>query len=403
MTETILGASASAGKCACTSFHTLDHAHGGLDIEGLARHWAIDYDVQIRILGTVSDTGSTIGDIIAELPGHPAPAAAIMALVEAGFLTRESGPITPHTRITLPLADQPAPLALAAPAGAGAPPSGKKTKRRAQLPATVAELESERFVPIVSVVNIEDRLDLPRFTQPAVYLGLKGKTLYPGRTDKGWSRVAAPHLKGYKKVAVLRDASGQLTPRLAAVAERILGLQAQALPGYRLAATLPIGAPVGREEYIATRLFVAEGLILAQRLGLGLIGATDQDLMAGASGPLDLVLKHDAVPEGQEYHLYASGVEARAVVSDGDWIVLPGSEVRKKLTPTVGAVVNSLRQEWLFSGVLQDEGVRYRLTEPVVFNTGTAAANFVLGSKGPNLAAWNGDGSSSLERMPLTP
>ncbi len=404
MAETIVGAPASAGKCACTSFHTLDHAQGGLDSEGLARHWAIDYDVQIRIMGTVLDTGSAmIGDIIAELPGHPAPAAAIMALVEAGFLHRESGPITPHTRITLPLADLPVPLALEAPAGNGAPPSGKKTKKTPPLPATVAELASERFVPIVSVVNIEDRLDLPRFTQPAIYLGLKGKTLYPGRTVLGWSRVAAPHLNSYTKVAVLRDASGQLTPRLAAVAERILGLQGQALPGYRLAATLPIGAPVGRDEYIAARLFVAEGLILAQRLGFGLVGATDQDLMAGARGPLDLVFKEDAIPEGQEYHLYACGVEARAVVSDGDWVLLPGSEVRKKLTPTVGAVVNSLRQEWLFSGVLKDEGVRYRLTEPVVFNTGTAAANFVLGSKGPNLAAWSGDGSSSLERMPLTP
>jgi hypothetical protein len=404
MAETNVGASASAGKHARTSFHTLDHTQGGLDIEGLARHWAVDYDVQIRIMGSVFDTGSAaIGDIIAELPGHPAPAAAVMALVDAGFLKREPGPITPHTRISLPLVDRPEPLVLEAPAGGGAPPAGKKGKKVAPLPDTVAEIESSRVAPIVSVVKLEDLLDLPRFEGPAVYLGLKGKILYPGRTDKGWPRIAAPHLKGYDKVAVLRDGSGQLTPRLAAVAERILGLHAQALRGYRLAGSLPIGSPVGREEYIAARLFVAEGLILAQRLGFGLAGVSDQDFMAGARGPLDQCLDVDAIPEGDEYHLYVCGVEARAVVSDGDWIVLPGSEVRKKLTTTVGAVVNSLRQEWLFSGVLKDEGARYRLTEPVVFNTGTAAANFVLGSKGPNLAAWSGDGSSPLERMPQTP
>src|SRR5690606_13021265 len=99
---------------------------------------------------------------------HPAPAAAAMALVDAGFLKREPGPITPHTRISLPLADRPEALALEAPAGGGAPPAGKKGKKVAPLPDTVAEIESRRVAPIVSVVKLEDLLDLPRFEGPAV-------------------------------------------------------------------------------------------------------------------------------------------------------------------------------------------------------------------------------------------
>src|SRR5690606_38149433 len=102
-------------------------------------------------------------------------------------------------------------------------------------PASVAHLEGMGLVPSVSVVDIKDRGDLPRFVGPAIYLAVKGRSLYPGMTGKGWVRVAASHLDEYDKVAVLRDLSGQMTDAMAAAGERIAGLYAEALPKYRLA------------------------------------------------------------------------------------------------------------------------------------------------------------------------
>lgn len=405
MADSLFDACEAAGKCNCTSFHTLDPKSPGIVADGLAQHWSVDYDVQVRLMGTVLDTGSaSVGDLVATLPGHPAPVAAIMALVESGYLIREPGPITPATRInSLSLPDK----------GKGSDdgsPDVPTSTRGAQgkviaFPATVAHLESARYAPSASVVDIKNRADLPRFTDPAIYLAIKKKDLYPGSTGKGWIRIAGPHLDTYEKVAVIRDISGQLTDRLAAGAERILGLHCEALPKYHLATHLPHGAAVSREEYIALRLFVAEGLTMAQRLGFGLEDVAAQKLIAGPTGPLERAFAGGikAVPDGAEYHLYACGVEARAIESEGDWIVLPGSEVRKKVTATAGSVAVSLRQEWLFSGVLRDQGSRYRLTQPVVFSSGSGAANFVLGSKGPNLSGWSGPGATPFARMPLNP
>ena len=404
MADSLFDACSAAGKCLCTSFNTLDPKSPGIVADGVAQHWSVNYDVQVRLMGTVLETGSaTVGDLIAALPGHPAPVAAIMALVENGHLLRQPGVVTPFTVINSP--SMPVKNKGGDGSGDGTPkPSDPKTGKIFAFPATVAHLDSTRFVPSVSVVAAKDRRDLPRFAGPAIYLGVKGLELYPGCTSKGWDRIAAAHLKDYEGVAVIRDLSGQLDDRQAAAAERILGLHCQALPKYSLANQLPNGAVVSDEEYAALRLFVGEALLIAQRLGLGLIAATPKRLLAGAAGALRHMLPGGmkAVPEGTEYHLYACGVEARAIESDGDWIVLPGSEVRKKVTASAGASGVMLRSEWLFSGVLRDEGSRYRLMQPVVFDSGTGAANFVLGSKGPNLSGWSRPGPTPFSRAPLT-
>lgn len=405
MADSLFDACSAAGKCLCTSVHTLDPKSPGIVAEGLVQHWSVDYDTQVRVMGAVLETGSApVSDLIAALPGHPAPVAAIMALVEGGYLLREPGPITPATLIkSLSLPE------MSKGPGGGSPGTPTSVVRDAgkviAFPATVAHLDSTRYVPSVSVVDVENRADLPRFKDPAIYLAIKGQNLYPGSTGKGWVRVAGAHLDTYEKVAVIRDVSGQLDDRLAAAAERILGLHCEALPKYRLATHLPYGASVSGPEYTALRLFVAEGLTMAQSLGFGLGDVALRRLIAGPSGAIERALTGGmkALPDGAEYHLYACGVEARAIESEGDWIVLPGSEVRKKVTATAGAVAVGLRQEWLFSGVLRDEGARYRLTQPVVFSSGSGAANFVLGSKGPNLSGWSGPGATPFARMPLNP
>lgn len=101
MVDPLFNACSTAGKRAYALFHTLHPDHPGLKAEGVAQHWAVDYDVQVILMGLVLETGSaTIADLVAALPGHPAPVAAIMALVDAGHLSRAPGVLTPFTVIS---------------------------------------------------------------------------------------------------------------------------------------------------------------------------------------------------------------------------------------------------------------------------------------------------------------
>lgn len=100
MVDPLFDAGSRGGKHASALFHTLHPDHPGLKAEGVAQHWAVDYDVQVILMGLVIETGSaTIADLVAALPGHPAPVAAIMALVDAGHLSRAPGVLTPFTSI----------------------------------------------------------------------------------------------------------------------------------------------------------------------------------------------------------------------------------------------------------------------------------------------------------------
>lgn len=101
MVDPFLNACSTAGKSCSTLFHRLHPDLAGLSADGVAQHWAVDYDVQVILMGVVIETGSsTIDDLVAALPGHPAPVAAIMALVDAGHLSRDPGVLTPFTVIS---------------------------------------------------------------------------------------------------------------------------------------------------------------------------------------------------------------------------------------------------------------------------------------------------------------
>jgi len=101
MVDPFFDAYSQGGKHPCLLFHTLHPDHPGIKADGVAQHWAIDYDVQVILMGLVLQTGSaTIADLLAALPGHPAPVAAIMALVDAGHLSRAPGVLTPFTVIS---------------------------------------------------------------------------------------------------------------------------------------------------------------------------------------------------------------------------------------------------------------------------------------------------------------
>jgi hypothetical protein len=62
----------------------------GLNHPGLVRHPLITPDVQVRLLQAAdAEAGVTLGDLVAAIPDHPRPVAAILALIEAGWLMEE--------------------------------------------------------------------------------------------------------------------------------------------------------------------------------------------------------------------------------------------------------------------------------------------------------------------------
>lgn len=101
MVDPFFNACSTAGKLCSTLFHRLHPDLPGISADGVAQHWAVDYDVQVILIGLVIETGSSmIADLVSALPGHPAPVAAIMALVDAGHLSRAPGVLTPFTVIS---------------------------------------------------------------------------------------------------------------------------------------------------------------------------------------------------------------------------------------------------------------------------------------------------------------
>ncbi|MBS3848555.1 DUF4357 domain-containing protein [Devosia sp. BSSL-BM10] len=391
MAASILDACACAGKNVSPVFNTIDPTGPGIDAPGLVKHWAVTFDVQVRVLGLVLETGSsTIEELIAVLPGHPAPVEAIMAMVEAGFFVCEAGKVTPHTRINLPsrLPGNGAGGGTPPESGAGAP--GGNDRNVVSIRSSVVYAGGTGFVPEIFIVNVADRRDLPHdINGPAVYCALRDTWAYTGKTGEGRQRLQAPHLKGYERVVVIRDAAGRMSERQAGVAERILGLIVGSLPGYKRAHPLPNGDHGSFPEYCQLRLFVAQALCLARDSGFGFKDVPILHMVMGAEGdPKRAAYVDPKQIDGTRYHLFAVGINAQATEFEGEWIVHAGSEVRSRVTPSAGSVVNTLRHEWRFSGILAEDNGRYRLTEPVSFDSGSGAANFLVGCKGPNLAGW---------------
>lgn len=392
MAASIFDACAVAGKCVSSFFNTIDPTGSGIDAPGLVKHWAVTYDVQVRVFATVLETGSaTIADLILVLPGHPAPAEAVMAMVEAGFLQREPGEIGPHTRISMPPGTS----------GNGAggtsspslPPGGAPCSQHTnvvELRPSVSHSSAIGFVPEIFIVDIADCTDLSHgINGPIIYCALTGKKAYTGKSFKGRQRIVDGHLSGFDRLVVIRDAAGHMTQEQAGVAERILGLIVNGLPGYKLAHHLPNGDRGDFAEYLELRLFVAQALCLAKAAGFGFADIPVLHFVVGAEGDPEYPVFAGRRPaDGTAYHLYAAGINAEATEHEGEWIVHAGSEVRSRVTRSSGSAPMTRRHEWLFSGVLAEDNGRFRLNEPLCFGSGSGAANFLIGSKGPNLSAW---------------
>jgi hypothetical protein len=96
----------------------------------------------------------------------------------------------------------------------------------------------------------------------------------------------------------------------------------------------------------------------------------------------------DNLPVGDIFQLSGCGVSATAVVRDDKWLLAMGSEVRAHTVPSSNTSASMLRSEWEFANILARQGNKLVLTRDMYFNSGSAAAHFVLGSKSQSLVGW---------------
>ncbi|RYD67534.1 MAG: hypothetical protein EOP84_30465, partial [Verrucomicrobiaceae bacterium] len=143
---------AASGKSSSHAFpvETVPHV-----INGLVQHPALSPSDQVQILSIVDATGNaTIGDIVAELPGHDQAVSAILALIAAGVLDKDAGMVldentlvsrTPRSESTQGRDD-------------GAPPSVPP----ANIPASLAVVAGSPFIPKIISGSGDDRRDFCR-------------------------------------------------------------------------------------------------------------------------------------------------------------------------------------------------------------------------------------------------
>lgn len=158
---------------------------------GLVQHALFSASTQVKILAIVDETGSaTIGDIIAELNGHPDPVGATMVMARLGLLAMElRGPLDAHTIVRR--AD-PAPetqIPVKTPSGG----NGVAPSEAAGLPPTLQCLAGTPFSARVFTANGDDRRDFARMEtlrRPGIYGLISSTSIYIGMGGDVGLRVA---------------------------------------------------------------------------------------------------------------------------------------------------------------------------------------------------------------------
>ncbi len=395
MAKSIFEARDDAGKPFSFSFHRASSTATPPLRPGLVRNKLVTPEVQVQVLCLLEETGSTtIGACIRALAGHPEPVGAVLALADAGLVTLSVGPISTGTLVSR-TGDDSEPQAVSSLMPEHLAEIWNDTSP-IRLDAGVERLFADPATPDIFIVDRSARRHIPfdpSLTRPGIYLATNGTGCYVGMGADVRDRVVTgTHLDGYDRVALIGAFGAAISKEEACVAERLLALYVAAEPGLELRHCLPIGSAVDEVQYRRIRRFVADAVQLLAMEDYAFTRSSQAVLGAGPWGDTAHKVTDELermLSKGTYHLLQSAGVCASAVVHGSEWVLLAGSEVRKKVVRSAGSIPSMLRCEWVHSGVLvPNSWGTYRVTENLRFETGTAAANFVLGSKSPNLAAW---------------
>lgn len=385
---------------------------------GLVGHSLLTPSVQVQILSVIDATGSaSIGDIIAELPGHADPVGAVFALVDAdvvevlttGFI--DANTIVARAGHGCPQsgADAPVPTPGAGPADLS---EAHLASEPVILPDSFADLCADALphdllavptVPLQPRIIIgpgERRTAFGRvdcLLRPGVYFLLRGRDVYIGYGAEVGFRITdgrqMPDGTPDCIIAIVDEYDGLSTGDGKAL-ERILWSAVAADDDFVLANGVPDGAAIEPDRYDQLSLFAAQVVLALRQAGLMFLGGSIREHLAGPRTEPDRLgapRRIDDLPEGRVMELSYCGLTALAAErEDGTWLLLRGSDVRIDTAASATASASFQRAAWLHAGLLEltGDGSSYVLKRDIVFSSGSAVSHFVAGSKSCRPSAW---------------
>jgi len=355
---------------------------------------AITPELQVKVLALVDETdGISLGDCMAALPGA---VDAVLAMVEHGLLAVDtSAPFDQHLQIrrVSKTADGEECAAIEAQPGHAGLPGGEPSP---------FELALRTLEPQIFAVPGDERRQIAKIAalaQPGIYFLVWYDSARP-RAYVGYGKSVAGRLLAGEHatrpsvpdlIIGIVEKHDQLSAAEARVLER---LAYQALDHSRdvdlLKDNVPDGDVTDPASYALLRQFLTQVIFGLRENGLLCLGSTARHHAAGPrAGRGQLApLRVGGPPEGRLLELSAVGIKAYAAEQAGCWTVLSGSQVRRKAVPSANSPTSLLRAEYLYSGILVEDGACLRLTRDLAFDSGSGAAQFVTGGKGHGLAAW---------------
>lgn len=390
---------------------------GGADLShpGLIIHPTLTPSVQVQILSIVDATGSaSIGDIIAELPGHDDPVSAIFALVAAGALVvLSAGIIDAHTVLArwVPSDESSDLVPVEAPPVPDLPRESLEDKLAtaqwtdfaadadAELPPELVQVPSSTLQPRILRGSGRHRAAFKYaigLQQPGVYIQLCGAEAYVGfGGDVGFRIAMGKQMDALPDtILVITDANNSLSEEDGLALERILWAYVSDDAGFSVVNKQPDGAPISVERYDQLVQFTAQVVLALRQAGVMFLQGSVRQRLAGPRSEPDRLgapRPFDSIPDGRVMELNYRGLTALAAErDDGTWLLLRGSDVRIDTVKSASANASFQRAAWLHSGLLElaEDGSCYVLMRDMVFSSGSAVGHFVSGSKGFGLSCW---------------
>lgn len=382
---------AASGK---SSSHAFPNETVPTIIHGLVQHPALSPSDQVQILSVVDATGSaSLGDIVAELPGHDQAVSAILALVAAGVLAMNAGIILDENTLISRTSRSDH---FDGSDGGGLPPSVPA----ASIPASLAVVEGSPFVPKIIVGSGDDRRDFCRANElqrPGVYILLSENSGYVGVGSTVGQRIAGGQqpIENIDTIIAIVDGSNVLTVEDAKVVERILWSRLAATGEREMINGVPDGAIVDVQRYSELDAFAAQACLTLRHDDILFTSGSSRAVLAGPRGEPERVGKirpFNHLPAGDIFELnFGDGLVALAArQSDTKWVLLSGSDIRLTPVPSANCSTSFLRAAWVHSGLLDlaPDARSYMTQRDLVFSSGSAAAQFCSGAKGLGLWAW---------------
>lgn len=381
---------------------------------GLIGHALLTPSQQVQILSVVDATGSaSIGDIVAELPGHSDPVGAVFALITAGVLeVLTAGIVDANTIVARAGNDGPQGGTHAQDPYAGSSGATEAPLASEVLPASFAEFSAitlphrldvvpvSQLHPRIIVGSGERRAGFRRadcLSRPGVYILLRGGDAYVGYGADVGARIQngrqMPSGTPDCVIAIV-DAHDGLSTDDARALERILWSWVSNDDDFDLVNGVPDGAPIEPDRYDQLTLLCAHVALALRQAGLMFLGGSVREHIAGPRTEPDRLgapRRIDDLPDGRVMELSYCGLTALAADrEDGTWLLLRGSDVRVDTVASANASASFQRAAWLHAGLLEParDSSCYVLKRDIVFSSGSAVSHFVSGSKGFGLSAW---------------